>query len=144
MSSSEMRWPMSLVIAAALSAGCGSSDSSGNVVPVEGRVKFNGTPVSKGMVVLYPDADKDNTTPYEPRGSIDANGRFKITQPYAGAPPGWYKVAVIATEAIVDPNNPYLPPRWLIPEKFGNIAESGLVLEVRVDARQGAYDFDLQ
>jgi hypothetical protein len=122
-------------------AGCGQSET---YVPVEGQVKAAGKPLAKGAIILYPDASKGNTTKQEPRGSIEADGRYKIvTHPHEGAPPGWYKVAVIATEPS-DPKNPYSVPRSLIPEKFGKPDESRLTLEVRKEAPPGAYDLDLK
>jgi hypothetical protein len=124
-------------------AGCGGSGSE-TLLPVEGQVKINGKPLTRGTVILYPDKGKGNTTKHEPRGNLEADGRFKIaTHPKAGAPPGWYKVAVIATEP-GDPKNPYALPRSLIPEKFGKPDESRLTLEVRSDAPPGAYDLDLK
>src|SRR5438128_909127 len=75
-------------------AGCGSSET---FVPVEGQVKSGGKLLAKGTIILYADASKGNTTKHEPRGAIDG-GRYKITtHPHEGAPPGWYKVAIIAT-----------------------------------------------
>jgi hypothetical protein len=122
-------------------AGCGPSET---FVPVEGQVKAAGKPLVKGTVILYADTSKGNTTKQEPRGSIEADGRYKlISHPHEGAPPGWYKVAVIATEPS-DPKNPYSVPRSLIPEKFGKPDESRLTLEVRKEAPPGAYDFDLK
>ena len=113
-------------------------------IPVEGQVKSADGFLSKGTVILYPDANKGNSTKHEPRGAIEADGRYKIiTHPRAGAPPGWYKVAVIATQPS-DPKNPYSPTRSLIAEKFGNPDESKLAIEVRKDAPPGAYDLILK
>jgi hypothetical protein len=123
-------------------AGCGKPGET--FLPVEGRVTFDGKPLTKGTVVLYPDAGKGNTSKHEPRGDIEADGRYKIyTHPNAGAPPGWYKVAVLCTEPS-DPKNMYSPPRWLIPERFGKPDESRLTLEVRGDPPPRAYDLDLK
>jgi hypothetical protein len=124
-------------------AGCGSSGSE-TMLPVEGQVKFRGKPLAKGTVVLYPDPDKGNTTKHEPRGTIEADGRYRVsTHPHPGAPAGWYKVAVIATEPS-DPKNPYSLPRSLIPQRFNDPDGSGLTLEVRSDQPPGAYDLDLK
>src|SRR5688572_8282919 len=98
---------------------------------VEGEVKFAGKLLTKGTVILYPDESKGNTTKHEPRAAIEADGRYKVlTHPRQGAPPGWYKVAVIVTEPS-DPKDLYSLPRWLIPEKYGKPEESGLSFEVR-------------
>jgi hypothetical protein len=124
-------------------AGCGRSGSE-TLLPVGGQVKFGGKLLTRGTVVLYPDPSKGNTSKNEPRGTIEADGRYKVfTHPYPGAPPGWYKVAVSATEAS-DPKNPYSLPRSLLPEKYGKPDESRLTLEVRSQPPPGAYDLDLK
>ena len=46
-----------------------------------------------------------------------------LTHPRDGAPAGWYKVGVIATEPS-DSKNPYSVPRSLIPEKYGKAQET--------------------
>jgi hypothetical protein len=133
---------MAAVLLAGL-AGCGSTDAPA-LLPVEGQVRFAGKPLTQGTVVLYPDARKGNTSKHEPRGTIDANGRYEIiTHPRPGAAPGWYRVAVRATEP-GDAKNPYALPRSLLPEKFQSPETSGLTLEVRSDPPAGAYDLDLK
>jgi hypothetical protein len=113
-------------------------------IPVEGRVKIGDKAMPNGTVIFHPDASKGNTTKHEPRGNIGADGRYRmLTHPHAGAPPGWYKVAVIATEPS-DPKNPYSLPHSLLAEKFGRPDESGVSLEVRKDAPPGAYDLHLK
>jgi hypothetical protein len=124
-------------------AGCGPSAADA-LVTVEGQVRAHDKAMTSGTVILHPDASKGNTTKHEPRGSIEADGRYKIvTHPRAGAPPGWYKVTVIATEPS-DPKNPYSLPRSLIAHKFANPDESGITLEVRKDSPPGAYDLHLK
>jgi hypothetical protein len=124
-------------------AGCGQPGSE-TMLPVEGQVKFGGKPLTRGTVVLHPDPSKGNTTKHQPHGTLGADGRYKVvTHPHEGAPPGWYKVTVSATEPS-DPKNPYSLPRSLIPERFGKPDESRLTLEVRSQAPPGAYDLDLK
>jgi hypothetical protein len=124
-------------------AGCTRSATE-SLLPVEGRVQYEGKPLTKGVVILYPDKDKGNTSEHEPRGNIEADGRYKIsTHPRLGATAGWYKVAVNASEPS-DPKQPYSLPRSLIREKFGNKDESGLTLEVRSGAPPGTYDLELK
>jgi hypothetical protein len=123
--------------------GCQSAQEP--LFPVQGQVKHEGKLLTTGTVVLHPDATKDNASQHEPRGVIDAEGRFTIrTHPREGAPPGWYKISVIAMEQTQDADNPYAIPKSLIPEKFGKPDESGLFFEVRKDAPPGAYDLDLK
>jgi hypothetical protein len=133
---------ITLVLLAGI-VGCGRSGRE-TLLPVEGQVRFRGQVLTRGTVVLHPDASKGNTTKHEPRGTIEASGRYKVfTHPHAGAPPGWYKVSVIATEPS-DPGNPYSLPRSLIPEKYSKPEQSELTLEVRDHAPPGAYDLDLK
>jgi len=128
--------------AALLLTGCGKPAE--RLAPVESQVRYQGKPLTRGVVVFYPDREKGNTSPHEPRGTIEADGRYKATtHPREGAAPGPYRVAVIATESN-DPKNPYALPRWLIPERFGQPDTSGLRLEVRPDAPPGAFDLDLK
>lgn len=124
-------------------AGCGGSGTD-RFLSVEGTVRYQGKPLSRGAVIFSADAEKGNKTLHEPRGSIDADGRYKITtHPREGAPAGWYKVGVLATEPS-DAKNPYSLPRSLIPEEYGKPDQSQLRLEVRPDAPPGAYDLDLK
>jgi hypothetical protein len=130
-----------MAVALAGLGGCGSGSET--FLPVEGEVTFGGKPLAKGGVILYPDAKKGNTTKHEPRGEIEG-GRYKITtHPNVGAPPGWYKVGVVATEP-TDPKDFYSPRRSVIPEKFGKPDESQLTLEVRSNPPAGAYNLDLK
>jgi hypothetical protein len=123
--------------------GCGQSGPQA-FLPVEGQVKFGGQVLTRGTVVLHPDAARGNATKHEPRGAIGPDGRYHVfTHPHAGAPPGWYKVTVIAMEPS-DPKNPYALPRSLIPDRFGKLDQSSLAFEVRKDAPAGAYDLELQ
>src|SRR5437588_5719848 len=92
-----------------LAFGCGDDSGVGKTFPVEGRVTINQEPLTaKSTVVLFkPDAAKGNTSTFEPVGTVDENGNYTLmTQGKKGAPPGWYKVVVTATESSsVHPNN---------------------------------------
>ena|SRR5947209_3097132 len=129
-------------IAAVSFVGCQPGET---MVHVEGQVKHEGKPLTTGIVILHADEGKGNSSKHEPRGVIGTDGRFKVTtHPREGAPPGWYKIAVIAQERSNDPDNPYALPKSLLPDKFGKADESGLAFEVRKDAPPGAYDLDLK
>jgi hypothetical protein len=122
-------------------AGCGSSDEGH--VPVEGMVFLSDRPLTFGIVILRPDASKGNLSKHEPRGKIDAEGKFQIfTGPEPGAAPGWYNVGVVAndeSEAI----KTYARPCSLIDRMYNNPNRSGLTLEVTRDAAAGTYDLRL-
>jgi hypothetical protein len=93
-------------------------------------------------VSFRPDAARGNTTRYEPAGQIDASGNYKlITAGKDGAPPGWYKVSVVAVEPI-DPGDPYAPRKSIVNRKYGT-PDSGLAVEVVAEPAPGAYDLKL-
>jgi hypothetical protein len=122
--------------------GCGGD--AVKLVPVVGRITVDGTPLTTGSVSFRPDKAKGNASPHEPAGDIDAQGNYKLytalkaDTPKAGAPPGWYKVAVISAEPGV-----YPPRKFFIDPKYGNIRTSPLSVEVTEGAAPGAYDFKL-
>lgn len=139
------RWLLALFVgvAAALSGpGCGGSGRP-NLVPVVGQVTLDGRPLTSGQVVFHPDGARGNTSLDEPRGPIDAQGRYELsTVGQKGVVPGWYKVAVIATEPF-DPQHPYVLPKSLVPVRYNDPSASGLTREVTASAAPGAYDLKL-
>jgi hypothetical protein len=129
-------------------AGCGKENS--NLLPVEGTVML-GTNVlatdahTRGTVVLYPDKTKGNESLEIPRGSINAEGKFKIlTGLKEGVAPGWYKVTVDAAK-VIDPKNPYHSASgFLMPLYYTDKEESNLAFEVVAKPAAGAYDLKLE
>src|SRR5260370_25996218 len=90
-----------------LSIGCGRDSGADNLLPVSGKVRYKTEPLTTGTVILVADAAKGNTTKHEPRGPIDDQGNYRVsTAGRPGAPPGWYKVAVIANKP-PNPDKPY-------------------------------------
>jgi hypothetical protein len=131
----------------ALLAGCGPGKV--RLAPVEGKVMLGGKPLATdthttGWVILYPDKSKGNQSLEEPRGPIDAEGRFTIsTGTRPGAAPGWYKVTVDAAK-VIDPKNPYHSASgFLVPERYIDKEKSKLALEVVDDPPAGKYDLTL-
>jgi hypothetical protein len=139
------RWLLVLFLggAAVMSgSGCGEGGRS-NLVPVAGQVTLNGQPLTSGQVVFHPDAARGNTSLDEPRGPIDAQGRYELaTVGRKGAAPGWYKVAVIATEPF-DPQRPYVLPKSLVPLRYNDPTSAGLPVDVVVNPASRAYDLKL-
>ncbi len=134
---------LGLGVGAALGGpGCGGSGGL-NLVPVVGQVTLDGRPLTGGQVVFHPDAARGNNSLDEPRGPIDAQGRYELsTVGRKGVVPGWYKVAVIATEPF-DPQHPYVLPKSLIPVRYNDPSASGLTREVTASPAPGAYDLKL-
>jgi hypothetical protein len=122
--------------------GCGRGSDSRLLV--EGVVRLGDAPLTTGTVILRPDPDRGNTSKHEPRGAIDAEGRYRAftTPGEPGVAPGWYKAAVVATEPL-DLKNPYAVRKSLIPTHYNDPERSGLSLEVVQDAPPGAYDLKL-
>jgi hypothetical protein len=140
-------WVVAICVGSALLgsvAGCSKSNAGLlHTVPVVGRVTFKGRPLATGQVVFHPDAKKGNGLAYEPRGGIDDEGNYELAvNGTTGAPPGWYKVSVIATEPF-DPARPYVIPKTLIPLKYSDPKMSGFALQVAENPATGAYDLKL-
>jgi hypothetical protein len=123
--------------------GCGDRSGVGRTVPVVGRVTVDGQPVPAGTVSFRPDASKGNPSAHEPFGEIDAQGNYKLfTGKKEGAPPGWYRVAVMAGEP-VEVGNLSGQARWFASPKYASADTSALAVEVVEKPAPGAYDFRL-
>jgi hypothetical protein len=126
-----------------LSLGCGSNQGGDKLFPVRGKVTYKAEPLTTGTVVLVADAAKGNTTKHEPRGPIDEQGNFQVsTAGTPGAPPGWYRVAVIANKP-TNPSKPYAVTGSLLPKKYGDANSSELAIEV-TEKPSAAYDISLK
>ena len=125
-------------------AGCGRSPGPQaeieEVVPVSGRLTYQGKPLQHYQVTFLPTDGRRVAT-----GVADAEGRFVMGTNDAGdgAPPGTHKVAIVfvgppstdapGQEQIID--NPALLPKpdIEIPKKYSNPETSGLTQEVPED-----------
>ncbi len=138
------RLALGLLMLAGTTAGCSSSvPGIGKLVPVSGRVTADGVPLTTGSLLFEPNAARGNTSPHQPVGEIDGEGRYRlVTQGHAGAPPGWYRVAVVSLEP-VDPKNPYAARRSFIDSRYGKTLTSGLEVEVVEAPQPGQYDLPL-
>jgi hypothetical protein len=124
--------------------GCAKDGDGDTLLPVSGKVTYQGQPLTTGTVILVADATKGNTTKHEPRGVIDNQGNYRVsTAGRAGAPPGWYKVAVIAHRP-PSPNEPYAVTGSLMPKKYGDANTSELAIEVTAKPADAAYDLVLK
>jgi len=126
------------------SSGCGNHASGDKLLPVSGKVTYKGEPLTTGTVILVADLEKGNTTKHEPRGPIDTQGNFEVsTTGQPGAPPGWYKLAVIAKKP-PNPSKPYAITASLLPKKYDSAKTSELAFQVTENAADGAYDLVLK
>jgi hypothetical protein len=144
------RFPIFAFLYVCLASGCGDNSGVGLTFPVAGKVTIGDTPLTAAstMVLFKPDASRGNTSPFEPAGTVDADGNYVLmTRGKQGAPPGWYKVVVSAREeaATVHPKDPRHRPaaKSLVPRKYGLETSSNLSIEVVKNPPRGAYDLKL-
>ncbi len=131
---------LGLATASLLCAACGSDSGRQPVYPVQGRVLFNGKPVSRALVVFHAEGEEAKKAP-RPHAQTRADGSFVLTT-YAGedgAPAGNYVVTVEcwetnlsrkAREGESDPPVNYLPGPYCRPQT------SGLRTQVRQQPNQ--------
>lgn len=112
-----------LVLAATCAGGC--SEERGGLVPVQGVVLLDGQPLSAGTVVTTPEQGAGA------RGVINIDGTFELETRGVGkgAQVGKHFVAVMAYESS-DPGNPEAKSNLLVPRKYTNPYNSGLVLDI--------------
>jgi len=107
--------------------------------PVTGKVTVDGNPLTKGMVRFIPDKEKGNTGTTESVGEIQADGTYTLyTNSKPGAPTGWYKVTVNASE-VPDSSKP-MTGKSLVDPKYSNAEHPLLSVEVVSSPSPGAYD----
>lgn len=125
-----------------VAVGCDSS-GVGRLVPVQGKVTYEGQPLTAGSLALKPDAEKGNTSKFEPAANLGPDGSYRLfTAEREGAPLGWYKVAIVA-QAPADEKNPYAAQKSLIPARYAETGTSNLAIEVVETPPPGAYDLKL-
>jgi hypothetical protein len=119
---------------------------------VSGKISFMNEPVvaKNTIILLKPDAARGNNSPFEPTGTVDETGTYTLrTDGKLGAPPGWYKVVVVARDdaAVVHPTkakqNHRPVSKSLVPAKYGQEKTTDLVIEVVENPTPGAYDLKL-
>jgi len=139
-------WPMSWFVGA-LALACGCQPAGEPLVPVAGRITLRGKPVSEGSISFRPDANLANASLHHPTGRIEPDGSYRLyIREREGAPAGWYKVIVFVNEPIVDEQGRAHPgmPKSLIDRRYNRPGDTPLAVEVKPEAPQGSYDFDLK
>ena len=135
----RLAWPIAAI---SLLSGCGKS---GPVLhEVRGKVSYGGQPLVTGTVSLR--AWNGNETRHQPTGLINERGEYRIyTTNLPGAPPGWYRAVVFATEPLVD-NGKVSPslPKSIIPVHYNNVGTSPFTIEVKPNPAAGEYDLRLE
>ncbi len=129
-------------IFAGLLCGCGSGEEpTPETVPVQGKVTYQGKPVPKGTISFQPSDGRPAV------GEIQSDGTYSLSTfgEKDGAILGAHKVMVVAKSGDPSkmPSTPgYVPPKDLVPQKYGSTATSGL--ETTVSKDKTSYDFDLK
>jgi hypothetical protein len=121
--------------------GCGGDNL--DLLPVSGRVFYDGRPLTTGSVSFHP----VGATGHVPTGVIDKEGRYSLSTAYQpGAPPGRYKVIIHATEPVEQAPGKASPglPKSIIPDRYNQETSSPFTLEVKPDAAEDAYDLRLE
>jgi len=138
-----------LIAAAAVLAAAGCTHSSG-LVPVSGKVTYKGQPVAGATIVFMGgESTRPATAVSQPDGSYSL-----MTLDAKGVVPGEYMVVVTKTdappvtaeppsmeEAAKSANRPPLPPKELLPSKYGDPTKTPLKFEVKPGQKNR---FDLQ
>lgn len=134
---------LALLVAMLLLVATGCGPSTALHFPVAGKVTVGDKPLVAGRVVFAPDKSKGNTSTLEASGDVAADGSYQVaTAEGAGAPAGWYKIAVFARKP--SPPDKMEPVVWLADMKYADASQSGLAAEVKPDAPSGAYDLQLE
>ena len=131
-----------LAALAGLLAGCGSGEDLPATTPVKGKVTYQGQPVPKGTVTFQPANGRPAT------GQIQPDGTFVLSTfgDKDGAIPGKHAVMIVSQDGDPTkmPSSPgYVPPKELVPSKYGSIDTSGLETTVTKEKKDG-YDFELK
>ena len=114
------------------------------LLPVTGRVTFQGVPVNGGVIVFAPDASKGEHGAIA-HSTIQADGSYSLlTGDAAGARPGWYQVTFSCPgPPRSQPGQAYSSSESAIPEKYRHPELSKISCKVQVN-QANSFDFDLK
>ena len=128
-----------LCVAILAAAGCGGS-KQGDLV-VRGQVLYRGEPISGGLIVFAPDAERGSNGPLV-TAILNQDGSFTVSSPDGKpVPAGWYRIAVAPRAGTVDAPTAERPYPGLS-ARFRNPALSGLAREVKAGT-DNLFCFDL-
>ena len=140
----KLRWGMGFLLGFLLVSVSACNDPVGRVVPVKGKVAVNGKALKTGSITFWPDESKGNKSQFEAGGTIGEDGSYELfTKERKGAPPGAYKVTIVAQE-IPDATKPEKAPPSLVPAVYNDKKTTTLTKEVVESPAAGAYDFDVK
>jgi hypothetical protein len=106
-------------------------------------VFYNRAPLAGGTIVFAPDPDRGGSGPLL-RADIQPDGSYVLSNgDRPGAPPGWYRVTVVALQAEPAGQASFAPPRSLLPPRYRDPDLSGLSCQVR-EGQENTCDFNLE
>ena len=122
---------LGLILAAPLAALTGCGEKAIPVVPVSGKVLFQGQPAPGAQVVLHP-VVKETDRVFSATGKVQDDGTFKIgvNVDGDGAPPGEY-VATVQWFKVVQSDGGSGPGPNVIPVTYSDPAKSPLKVTVK-------------
>lgn len=143
---SQLRVRAGLSVALTLSVlvclGCQSGEK--DVVDVQGRVTYQGQPVSAGTISFSPKSVTQGATQRPATAVLETDGtyRLKAYRNQFGMPPGEYAVSVLSYQgSMLDPST----VKYLVPKKFSESGTSGLVATIPESHPGGLQiDFNIQ
>jgi hypothetical protein len=125
-----------LVFSALLLAVAGCADENAGLVPVQGKVTYQGKPVPNGTINFMPDSGRSAYAEIKP------DGTYSLL-----AIPAAHKVVVMALEdnsaRLPEERSPTPPP--IVPVKYTHIATTDLTAKVEDKGKEpNVIDFDLK
>ena len=116
-------------------AGLSGCTQAPSVVPVTGKVLYNGEPLPFGIVMFQPEKGQ------AAQGEIQSDGSFQLSTygPNDGAVPGHHKVSVrcfSTQKAGADGGDAGAPGRLLIPQQYTRFGMSGLSADVKAGSTE--------
>jgi len=130
--------------------GCGQvKETIPDLVPVSGKVMYQGKPLADAIVTFFSAEGEEEPTElnniYRPSGKTNAQGEYELAWgEHPGAPPGNYRVCISATHLVPDPNDPAEQiNESLIPTEYNGAKTSGLKADVKEEGGDN-FNFDLQ
>ncbi len=129
---SAKAWARSTACLALLAAlGCGGQEGRVTVFPAGGKVTVNGEVPEGALVILYP-AKSTGSEEIRPRGTVKADGSFKLTTYEAddGAPAGDY-AATVSWNKIIKRGGDFVPGPNLVPAQYASKDSSPWKIQIK-------------
>ncbi len=124
-------------------AGCSEKTDQLPTAKVNGKITYNGEPLTRGTIVFFPESGKRNAT-----GEIKEDGTYALTtyENEDGAFPGAHTVTIISERDMTNLMPEDVKPgdkNWLVPPKYNQSKTSGLTATVK-ENEANEINFDLK